>query len=316
MVGSTVKKYAKEKNWQIKNGVAFGIYLGYMMSMQEGSGWKSLSIAARLEDENALHSVYELLNDANTMKNYRISGSTVSPSAINVTFVDSIGSMKKIIAFVDFFAGALDSFGAKGADYCSSCGNELGGMGVPALMNDTVYFLHEGCLNRDDEQFVSAKEEIKKGGSAVSGTVGAFIGAIIGAIPWAVAYYFGWFVAWLGFLIGIAAKKGYELLNGKESRAKGFAIIVATVLGVIIAESAAIMVYLGIAWSQEGYTFGVSDVIYSYFYTLASNSEALLETVWDIVLGLVFAFLGIWSTIKGVFKATGKNADRFIRLDK
>ena len=316
MVGSAIKKYAKEKNWQVKNGVAFGIYRGYMMSMQEGGGWKSLSIAARLESDEALKSAYELLNDTNIMKDYRISGSTVSPSAVNITFIDNPGTMKKIIEFVDSFCDGLDSFGAKGANYCSSCGLELCGAGVPALMNDTVYLLHEGCMHRDDEQLNFAKEEMKKEGSAVTGTIGAFIGAIIGAIPWAVAYYFGWFVGWLGFLVGIASKKGYELLNGKESRAKGVAVIIATIFGVVIAESATIMVTMGVSWAQEGYTFSVLDVIYSYVYALASDSETLMLVLKDIALGLVFAALGIWSTIREIFKATGKNADRFIRLDK
>lgn len=316
MVGSAIKKYAQEKNWQVKNGIAFGIYRGYMMSMQEGAGWKSISIAARLENEGALQSAYELLNDKSFMKDYRISNSTVSPSAINVIFIDNPGTMKKIIEFIDSFCDGLDSFGAKGANYCSSCGLELGGMGVPALMNDTVYLLHEGCMHHDDEQLNSAKEEIKKEGSAVTGTVGAFIGAIIGAIPWAIAYYFGWFVAWLGFLVGIAAKKGYELLGGKESRAKGIAVIIAAIFGVIVAESAAIMVAVGIAWAQEGVTFSILDVAYAYFYTLASDSAVLVDILIDTALGLVFAFLGIWSTIRDIFKATGKNADRFIRLDK
>lgn len=316
MVGSAIKKYAKENNWQVKNGVAFGIYRGYMMSMQEGGGWKSLSIAARLESEDALKSAYELLNDKNIMKDYRISGSTVSPSAVNVTFIDNPGTMKKIIEFIDSFCDGLDSFGAKGANYCSSCGLELGGTGVPAMMNDTVYLLHEGCMQRDDEQLNMAKEEMKKEGSVATGTIGAFVGAIIGAIPWAVAYYFGWFVGWLGFLIGVAAKKGYELLNGKESRAKGVAVIIATIFGVIVAESAALMVYIGIGWAEEGITFSVLDVIYTYFYMLVSEPEMLTLVLKEVLFGLVFAALGIWSTIREIFKSTGKNADRFIRLDK
>lgn len=316
MVGTGIKKYAKENNWQIKNGVAFGVCRGYMMSMQEGGGWKSLSIAARLESETALNSAYELLNDPNIMKDYRISGSNVSPSAVNITFIDNPGTMKKMLEFIDCFCDGLDSFGAKGVDYCSSCGLELNGMGIPALMNDTVYLLHEGCLHRDDEQLSAAKEEMKKEGNAVTGTIGAFLGAIVGAIPWAVAYYFGWFVGWLGFLIGLAAKKGYELLKGKESRVKGVAVIIATILGVFLAESAAIMVYLGMGFAEEGEIFTVLDVIYTYFYLLANEPEMSSLVIKEVLFGLVFAGLGIWSTIREIFKSTGKNADRFIRLDK
>lgn len=76
------------------------------------------------------------------------------------------------------------------------------------------------------------------------------------------------------------------------------------------------MVYLGVTWAQEGYTFSVLDVVLTYFYTLVTNSQALIETLADIALGLVFAAVGISSTLREIFKATGKNADRFIRLDK
>lgn len=316
MVGTGIKKYAKENNWQIKNGVAFGVYRGYMMSMQEGAGWKSLSIAARLEGETALNSAYELLNDSDIMKDYRISGSNVSPSAVNITFIDNPGTMKKIVEFMECFCDGLDSFGAKGVNYCSSCGIELNGMGVPSLMNDTVYLLHEGCLHRDDEQLSIAKEEMKKEGSVVTGTIGAFLGAIVGAIPWAVAYYFGWFVGWLGFLIGLAAKKGYELLKGKESRMKGVAVILATILGVFLAESAALIVNIGVIWAEDGDAFSILDVIYTYFYMLVNEPEIRTLVIKDVLFGLVFAGLGIWSTIREIFKSTGKNADRFIRLDR
>lgn len=317
MIGSAIKKFAKENEWITKNGIAYGKYRGYMMSMQEGAGWKSLSIAARLENDDALKSAYELLNDKKIMKEYRITGSTISPSSVMISFLDNPGTMKKILEFMESFCDGLDSFGAKGANYCSSCGQAfVGSEAIPAVMNDVVYLLHESCMNKDDEEMQYMKEEKAKDGSTLLGTIGAFSGALIGAIPWAVASYFGWFVGWFGFLIGIASKKGYELLNGKESRAKGIVIIIATVLGVIIAESVAIMVSLGVMWTQEGYEFNILDIIYSYAYALATDSGVLLAVLGDIALGLVFAALGIWSLIRDIFKTTGKNANRFIRLDK
>ena len=317
MVGSAIKKFSKENGWTIKNGIAFGIYRGYVMSMQEGAGWKSLSVAARLESEDALKSAYELLNDKNIMKEYRINGSTVSLSAVTINFIDNPGTMKKILEFMDSFCNGLDSFGAKGANYCSSCGQEFNSSSaIPAVMNGAVYLLHESCMNKDDEEMQYMKEEKSKEGSTLLGTIGAFAGALVGAIPWTVASYFGWFVGLFGFLIGIASKKGYELLNGKESRAKGIVIILATVLGVIVAESVAIMISLGVMWVQEGYEFNILDIVYFYNYALANDSNILMAVLGDIALGLIFAALGIWSIIKDIFKTTGKNANRFIRLDE
>lgn len=317
MVGTGIKKFAKENNWQVKNGIAFGVYRGYMMSMQEGAGWKSLSIAAKLENEDAIKSAYELLNDKSIMKEYRITDSQVSATSVLITFLDNPGTMKKMFAFMDSFCDGLDSFGAKGAKYCSSCGQELyGSNAVPAVMNDVVYLLHESCMNKDDETMNNIKEEKAKEGSTLLGSIGAFAGALVGAIPWAVAYYFGWFVGWFGFVIGIAAKKGYELLQGKESRAKGIIVIIATFICTFLAESVALMVAMGIAWSQEGIDFYILDVIYSYFYALVTDTEILMSVLTDVAIGLVFAVLGIWSVVKDIFKTTGKKANRFIRLDK
>lgn len=317
MVGTGIKKFAKENNWQIKNGIAFGVYRGYMMSMQEGAGWKSLSIAARLENEDTVKSAYELLNDKDIMKDYRITGSQVSATSVYITFLDNPGTMKKMFAFMDSFCDGLDSFGVKGANYCSSCGQELyGSNAVPAVMNDVVFLLHESCMNKDDETMNTIKEEKAKEGSTLLGSIGAFAGALVGAIPWAVAYYFGWFVGWFGFVIGLAAKKGYKLLQGKESRAKGFIVIIATFIGTFFAESIALMVGMGIAWSQEGIEFYLLDIVYSYFYALVTDSEILMAVLTDVALGLVFAVLGIWSVVKDIFKTTGKKANRFIRLDK
>ncbi len=317
MVGTAIKKFAKEKEWTIKNGIAFGVYRGYMMSMQEGAGWKSLSVATRFENEEAIKSAYDLLNDKNIMKEYRITGSTVSPSSVIINFYDNPGTMKRILEFIESFCDGLDAFGTKGATYCSSCGQEFyDATAIPAVMNDVVYLLHESCMNKDDEMMNNIKEEKAKDGSTFLGLIGAFAGALIGAIPWAVASYFGWFVSWFGFIIGLAAKKGYELLRGKESRAKGIIIIIATVLGTIFAESVAIMVSTAVVWSQEGYEFYILDVVYSYFYALVTDSTLLVAVLGDIVLGLVFAGLGIWSLARDIFKTTGKKANRFIRLDK
>ena len=316
MVGSGIKKFAKEKGWQVKEGVAFGVYRGYLMSMEEGNGSKSLSVTARLESDTAMKSAYDLLNDKEIQKNYRINNSTISQSAVTIVFLDNPGTMKRIVEFIDCFCDGLDSFGAKGIEYCSSCGLELNGAGIPALMNGAVYMLHEGCLNRDDEQMNYAKEEKQKQGSVASGTVGAFLGAVVGSIPWAVASYFGWFVGWFGFFIGVASKKGYELFKGKETKAKGIAIIVSTILCVILAESVAIMVSLGVAWWQQGEVFSILDVILTYIYALINDSEFLTSVLGNIALGLVFAALGTWSTISEIFRATSKKADRFIRLDK
>ena len=63
MVGSAMKKFAAENGIAIKDGIAFGNYHGYMMSMEEGVGWKAISFAVRFEDENAQYALLGFLYD-------------------------------------------------------------------------------------------------------------------------------------------------------------------------------------------------------------------------------------------------------------
>ena len=76
------------------------------------------------------------------------------------------------------------------------------------------------------------------------------------------------------------------------------------------------MVSMGVAWTQEGIDFYALDVVYSYFYALATDPEILIGVLGEVALGLIFAVLGIWSVVKDIFKTTSKKANRFIRLDK
>lgn len=319
MVGKAIKDYANEKGLTIKNGIAFGIYRGFMMSMQEGSGWKSVSFAVRFDDENVKDILNGYFCQKDIKKNYRVADATLSPNAVVIVFADNPGTMKRIREFVEIVCDKFIEFGGKGSTYCSSCGLELDSSAVPVLMNDVVYLLHSSCLEKDSEEMDYINEEKKKNGSTVIGAVGAFLGATIGAIPWAVAYYFGWFIAALGLVIGIAAKKGYELLNGKENRAKGIIVIVATVFGVLLAEIIAVVVSIYSIWQSDPETSGLGltifDAAYTFAYALGEDPTIISDMAGDIVLGLFFAGLGIWQTIRDIFKANGKNANKFIRLD-
>ena len=51
MVGSAIKKYAAANGLVVKNGVAYGVYRGYMITLQEGAGWKSVDFAVCMTDE-------------------------------------------------------------------------------------------------------------------------------------------------------------------------------------------------------------------------------------------------------------------------
>lgn len=320
MVGSALKKYANEKNLTVSNGMAYGVYRGYMIALNEGSGWKALSVAVSFNDENSHLALGAFLSDASIRKNYRVTNYEFKNNSFTIMFVDRIGTMGKIAEFTDILCGKLDELGGLGADYCSSCKMPFeGAPAVKAAMNNTAYLLHEGCFARDNENFAVSKETVAMRGNVLKGIVGALLGAAIGAIPWAIAYYYGWFVALLGLVIGLAAKKGYELLGGKESRAKGVVLIIATVFGVFLGESMALIYVMYSAYTTEpeyaAYSITLLDTIRAYFTLLFTNAELMKDIIPDVLFGLLFAALGMYQTVAEVFKSTGKKANVLTKLN-
>ena len=62
MIGSALKKMAKENGMQIARGVAYGAYKGYALTMCEGSGWKRLDFSTRFYDVAAQNALENKLN--------------------------------------------------------------------------------------------------------------------------------------------------------------------------------------------------------------------------------------------------------------
>ena len=53
MVGSAIKKYAKEKGLKVANGVAYGVVDGYMITLTDGYNIKTLSVSGAITDDIA-----------------------------------------------------------------------------------------------------------------------------------------------------------------------------------------------------------------------------------------------------------------------
>ena len=318
MVGSGLKKYAAELGLRESLGVAYGVHNGYMMTLQEGAGWKSIGFAVSFGDDASKVAVQAMLLDADYQKARRIGEYSVTDAAVYIKLVDSMGTMKILREVVDEMIAKFTEAGVRGVTHCQCCGGELAEDGVNVLINGVVYRMHPQCIDKVEHEQSENAEMLKSTGSVASGTVGAVIGGIIGAIPWAVASYFGWFVGWLGFLIGIAAKKGYELMKGKETKAKAVVIIITVVLAVIAAEYVSLLTglcsYLATDAEFAGESYSVLQVAQLLNYTLLTSSEYLTSVLIDVALGLVFAGLGVFQTIKSIFVSGNEATSKPVRL--
>lgn len=308
MVGSGIKKFASQNGLTVKEGVAYGNYHGYMLTMQEGSGWKALAYAVKADTAQRV-AIQDYLGGADIKKTYRITDILIEENLVLVKVQDTIGTMKLFEQLAEVLVAFLGSQSIPGASICSHCGTE--GASVPVLAPSGVVLpMHGGCADILNTSVAEQKEEANaKSNGVLVGAVGALIGGIIGAIPWAVAYYFGWFVAALGLLIGFAAGKGYDLLRGKQCKAKAVVIIVVIIACVILAELVACVFQVQSIYNEEyGLELTIAQSI-DVFKLMAEVSPEVGESiVGDILIGLLFAALGAWADIAAIFKANSKRA--------
>jgi len=156
--------------------------------------------------------------------------------------------------------------------------------------------------------------EIQKEGSYATGLLGALLGAAVGAIAWCLVMQLGIIASLVGFAIGWLAEKGYTLLKGKAGKGKVVILIFAVIFGVLLGTFAAHAVdwYRAIAeyYPDAVATINGREVLVGYgdipkliLYTLGTDSEYLGATVKDVLLGLLFAFMGVFGILKS---AAGK----------
>lgn len=303
MIGIKYKNFAMELGLKVSNGVGYGSFGGYTVTLREGNGWKSVGFSLHFDSDAQRGSALALLCDKQTQKEHRIREVQASNHFLLVSFVDSPRLMQTLRESMTFIAGQLHALGVRGDGCCALCGGELDAGAQTLLIGEAVCRVHSGCAAGLERSAQEQAEAARSGGSVAGGILGAVLGALVGAIPWALAYYFGWFVGWLGFLIGLAAKFGYDLFKGRQTKIKGFVILIVTLAAVIFAEYASIVILFLTDPDVQAMNYGLGQVL-SLIRFAARSSEFTSAVVRDVLLGIVFALLGIVGMLRQIFSET------------
>lgn len=302
MIGTGLKKLAQENGLKVAHGVAYGNFRGYAVTLSEGSGYKKMDITTRFTDPEQLPSIQAELNAVNTQKEYGISQLVCAPQGVSAVFVDTVGTIKKMTAFFDWFFPILSRYSATGANVCAACGNMLS-EDCWALVDGVAQPLHTGCRQKMRENVESENHE-KKEGSYASGALGAALGGLLGSILWAVVLSIGYVASVVGLVIGWLSGKGYDLLHGKQGKGKvvilAVAVILGVLLGTLLSDGIALASMIG---SGELEGFAVADIPGIILFSLQNNSEYRAGTLANMAMGLVFAGLGVFFLLKNTGKA-------------
>lgn len=301
MIGSALKKMAKENGMQIARGVAYGAYKGYALTMCEGSGWKRLDFSTRFYDVAAQNALENKLNQVDLKRTYRVQSLEITGRSICIVFLDNPGTMKKIQAFLDWFMPLLEESGASKVSICNECGCETMGDDSWVLIDGVAHHMHTACKEKVKRE-LEAEENLRKEedtGSYLSGALGAIAGAVVGAIVWAVVLLLGYVASVVGLLIGFLAEKGYSLLKGKQGKGKIAILIVAIILGVVLGTLAADVIDLARAISSgELYDFTYGEIPSIIAFLLAEDAEYRTAVLSNCGMGLLFAALGVFGLLR------------------
>lgn len=297
MIGSGLKNFATENGMKVAKGVAYGSLRGFAATLSEGSGYKMIVLSTKFTDVVKQNELQAQVNSRNITRDFRVRNLNFAPDGIAIVFNDTIGTMGKVKAFVEWFFPLLAESSATPADICSVCGTQITS-GTWKLINGVAFHMHETCAQRN-ELVIREQEQSQRDadtGNYVTGLLGALGGAVLGAVVWAIVLNAGYMAALVGLLIGWLADKGYDLLKGKQGKLKVVILIVAIIAGVVLGTLGGYGLMLAELIS-EGQTYLTYADIPVALITLMGEPEVLTEFGTNVLMGLLFAGLGVFSIV-------------------
>jgi len=306
MIGGYYKKTAESMGLKShKNHSAYGVYEGYLMSMFEGMGTKSLFVNFALntdQDYEKRQRVYEFIQER--QKDYKIRNFTLQGTGVDIAFNDQFGTPKRVLEFAQAFTAFLRETGVPGADHCSICGEPIR-FGNPRVLRTNLYYyaLDEehtsSFMGVQEQQALQRKEEDSKK-SVWLGLLGGILGMVVGMIPWIIVSYIGFFAAVCGLVMGFCISKGYDWLGGRQGRAKVVLVVALTLLGTFLAEFVTQSIFIMEALTAEGFQFSLSQGLefsWDYLFTMPENTGMFIG---NFSLGLLFALLGLYTIARNL----------------
>ena len=314
MIGSALKKMARENGMQVAHGVAYGAYQNFALTMNEGGGWKALEFATRIPDPAAEETLKRKLKEVDLMRTYRVRDLVIGQRSIAVIFHDNPGTMKKLRAFLDWFMPLLEECGATKVNICNECGQDTFGNGSWVLIDGVAHHMHASCKDKVKRELAEEAQTAKEAdtGSHLTGALGAIGGALLGAVVWALVLMLGYVASVVGLLIGFLAERGYNLARGKQDKGKIAVLVIAIVLGVLAGTVAADAISLAqMIASGELYEFTYSEIPMLIIFLLLNDAEYMTATVSNCGMGLLFAALGVF----GILRKTKKEVSGIRVID-
>lgn len=298
MIGSALKKLAKENGMRISHGVAYGNYRGFAATFSEGAGYKQISFSTQIPDAAKKTALMDQLGSMGLDKQYRVQDLGTDQKSFRIIFRDDPGTMTKLRAFMDLFIPLLQRYEATAWNVCPECGGIVTS-GRWVLIGGTAHYLHATCAQKVTQGIKEGELKDGQDGSYLTGALGALLGATLGAVVWAVVLLAGYMASLVGLLIGWLSEKGYTLLKGRQGKGKLAILILAVIFGVFAGTIAA-DVFTLVGYINDGDMFGMTyaDIPEFLILLFTEDPEYRSITLGNVAMGLLFAGLGVFALLR------------------
>lgn len=303
-----LKTYVTNQGLRVYQNLAYGNFRGYAVTIKKFTDTLQVVFTTSFSDTQQAQSVESLLSGQHQTKKYALINAVFTDHMIVLDFSFPFTSfITKIDAFLTWFCPVLDQHSARRIDICPECGEEIAD-GTWKLVDGIAYYMHSDCVNYLARNLVSNQQEKPETdpGNYLTGLLGALLGATLGGIVWGLVLLLGRIASVVGFLIGWLAYKGYNLFRGKQAKGKIVILAVSVIFGVIFGSFFSDVITL----LKEGFTLKEIPEAFSILFTLEEYTN---PTIYNIVIGLLFAGFGSFSTLKAASREVTGN--KIIDLD-
>lgn len=300
---------AEKYGMEYKDSSIWGTFENFPVFIRIQNDTILMNIGMTFRVEAGRRGMEELLADRSFMDKFGASYGRLTDQTIQVDFPVTDNTMAKMESMMLWITGTLGKICGVPNEclYEMTCRPKLkekdqqiftpkkGEMTAKEMMEKDMKiempFSEFSLYNHVMDRFKLIKLKDRKE-TYLKGTIGAFLGALVGTIPWILLGGFGWIAGWLGFVITLAAAKGYDLFWGKQEKGRLLIIIAMSVAAEFFAVAGAEVFSVG-RYILNGTLSGTFANIPKYiFYTFVNNVNYRWSVRINLILGFVFVLIG------------------------
>ena len=160
MIGKRLTKFSEESSLTIYNGIAYGYYNGYLMTINQANYIISVSVSVRLYDTPYGRKYSELLCDHKNKVTWSVTDIVFTESYLEIFFNDTGNTIQKMKNCIDTVTSMMHEDGVSHNGFCTVCGDPIDpdASGI-YLKNGKAMIMNHNCVEKLNRELAEQKSK-------------------------------------------------------------------------------------------------------------------------------------------------------------